>query len=120
VRVLTLKHNDNAQHVNEAANKLMDSFFALTNESLREVQTSAMMTEAENSVQTIQIQQPGKEFEDITNGKLVGNKRRKVGEIDIIVRKENTVTSGYDSAGDEGTIASKRNLMNQTGLMSKK
>ena len=45
-------------------------------------------------------------------------KRRKL-NIEI-EEPPKTAPAGYESAGEEGTIIGKRNLMNQTGLMSKK
>lgn len=123
--VKTTAKNKEFQGQGEAASKLIESFFMISNDSLRDIHTSAVIgqSDAESSVLTSANHHPSvvhkdaELFIDLTNkGTASAMKRRKL-NIEVVQSSKGV---GYESAGEEGTLIGKRNLMNQTGLMSKK
>ena len=108
----------------DAANRLMESFFQLSNDSLREVQNSSLIVANPNNETSSSI--PAQTEAKATQ--LLG-KRRKIneeGEFKIIVGDEENnaptaklasaakkvvIENPYESAGDSGTISTKKSTI---------
>jgi hypothetical protein len=95
-----IKSREYAQPSSDGANKLLESFFQLSNESLRDVHNSVIATDVEN------------------NSTVIKHKKRKLNEQGDYVVVLEEKGKGYDSAAEEGTIIGKKQM--NIGTVTKK